>query len=436
MNYFLGLMTIYMTYMLLAFLISNGKILSPSFIFSTSFTLMIVLAYIFKDRLGFEVNYLTFKIFATGGILFLISENIVKTFIHISKSKSYGNRKINIECENLYINKQIQHLLLVFMFLSLMLAVVVLFVNTSNGSFGSRMSQYKNALIYSANKVKFRTIVSLLYKINTGISYFCGYILIYNLSLNKIRLHDMKNYILIIITFGIFSTVSQGARQPLIEMVIFLPIVYASLHMHNRDKKKIYRLMRKVIPLLLLAVVLFYYTSTLVGRRQTKRGILEYLAVYICGGLYSFNLHANEPARNVYWGQASFADIYNLLIKMGFVPSEANMQYHTFDLYGNTVTMFGRWYEDFGQIGVYLMTILVAMFFSILFYTKIVPNANSYNENHIKRMIYCKFIISLVWAGYDDRIRALLSLQTVSFCIVIVFLWWFCIKQHYKFKIR
>lgn len=432
MNYLLGLMIIYMVYIILALILSGFRIISPSVIFSTSFTFMLVLAYIFKDKLEFCASILTFKIFITGGFLFLFSESLVRLY-YGNKYRLYEGETVY---EKIYINKQIQNIFLICMVNSLVISVGVLFINTSGGNFSDRMNQYKEMLLYSKDIVHYRTIVSFLYKINTGISYFCAYILVYNFSVEKVKLRNMNRLVFIIFIFCIFSTISQGARQPLIEMLIYMPIVYVSIHMRNIDKKKIYRMIKKMIPLLGVAVLFFYYSSTLVGRRKTKRGIFEYLAVYLCGGLYSFNLHVNEPARNIYWGQSSFADVYHWLIKLGIVPETANMQYHTFDLYGNTVTLFGRWYEDFGQIGVYTMSVLVSLFFSIMLYKKLVPSANINKENHLARILYCKFIISLVWAGYDDRIRALFSMQTIIFLVTEYFLWWFCVKRNFRLKIR
>ncbi len=426
-------MIIYMIYMIIAFAISNGKLLSPSVIFSASFTFMISLAYIFKDILGFEVSKLTFTIFIIAGVLFLFTELSVQMFYSIK----YRNRNvIKKERTPLVINKQMQQMMIFILLISLILAVIALIINTNTGALGVRMSQYKTLLLYNANLVKYRFYIAQLYKINTAIAYLCAYIFIYNFAICKIKIKYQINYIIVIVLFCAFSMFAQAARQPVIEIILFLPIVYISLMMRHQDKKKIWLLIKKAIPILGIAVVVFYYTSTLVGRRKTQRGILEYLAVYVCGGLYSFNLHVNEPARNAYWGQSSFADIYNFLIKLGVVSSEVNMQYHEFDLYGNTVTMFGRWYEDFGQIGVYIMTILVAFFFSTFFYKKVTPIVNGIKEHHLGRLIYCKFAISLVWAGYDDRIRALLSVQTVIFVIVTIFLWNFCVKRSYRFRWR
>lgn len=438
MNYFFWLMIIYIVYTMMAFLFTNGKILSPSFVFSASFTFMISLAYIFKDILGFEVGQLTFSIFVTGGFLFLFTEYLVANFYGILRERrGIGSpTPIPKDREPLRLNRQIQRLMMVELLVSLLIAIVVLYMNTSGGTMSSRMGEYKNNLLYGSQVVRYRFVVSLLYKVNTCVVYLVGYVFVYNSALCKVKVRSQIELIIIVVQFCIFSMVAQAARQPAIEIILFLPIVYVSLLMRAKDKKKVRKLVLRAVPVAVIAVFAFYFTSTMVGRRKTQRGIWEYLAVYFCGGLYSFNLHVNEPARNEYWGQSSFADVYNLLIKLGLAPSDANAQYHDFDLYGNTVTLFGRWYEDFGQTGVYTMSVLVALFFAVFFYRRVVPAANARREHDVARLIYCKLIISLVWAGYDDRIRAILSTQTLFFLVGIYLLWTFCIKRNIKFKIR
>ena len=435
MDYFLFLMLIYMIFMLISLLLFDAKMLSPSFIFSSSFTFMISLAYVFKGILGFEVNEKTFTVFTIAGLLFLLTEVITKIFFQILKKSKMSSFQNEVVIDRpLYINRQMIYLMEVFLIISLITAIGVLDLNTSDGSFSARMSQYKNTLLYDASSINFRFLVSQLYKINMAIAYLLGYILIYNFTKCNIELKEMKEYIFLIVIFCIFSMISQGARQPTIEILLYLVLVYIALMIKPKDKKKIRKMFVRAIPLSVVAAVVFYYTSTLVGRRKTQRGILEYLAVYFCGGLYSFNLHVGESVRTVYWGQSSFADIYSVLIKLGIVPSNANMAYHEFELYGNTVTMFGRWYEDFGSIGVYIMVIVVSLYFSIFFYKEIIKNGQK-KQNHLARIFYCKFVIALVWAGYDDRIRALLSVQTIITLLLVTLLFRSLVEHNIKFKL-
>lgn len=430
MDDFSLLLVVYFAYLIASVKLFNLKIISPSVIFLASFTFMLFLAYSFRIMLDFRVSSATLEIFLLGGGFFILTELVVKNYY-----SSKNVLKLVCNRNNIYINKRqpifvrnklINALMLLF-FISFLFALYVMFINTSGGSFSARMEQYKELLLYSHGRVKYRFVISQLYKINTSISYVLGYILIYNFSVCNVEISKMKKNIYLIVLFCLFSMVAQAARQPAFELLLFLGLVYLSLNLKKDKRNNVKKFVLKIIPVLIGAVFLFFITATMVGRRQTERSVGEYLAVYFCGGLYSFDLHVTKPARNNWWGQSSFADIYSTLIDLRFIPESVRATYRDFDLYGNTVTMFGRWYEDFGSIGVYLMTIIVAFSFSRYFYKVI--DRTYYIEPHIGRLIYCKFLIALLWAGYDDRIRALLSFQTLILLILIPFIFK-CLTRH------
>lgn len=420
MDCLLLLLIVYIMYLLTAVIFSNGRLLSPSVVFSASFTFMLLLAYIFKEILGFRVNETTFQVLSFGGFIFVATEIFVQWFLQ-RKEKILCNSSTGNEL--IILSDKVLNFLIIFLGLSTIICIYVFFINTTGESIAVRMITYKFALLYDDSSIEYRAYMSQLYKVNMCIAYFGSYIFIYNLVNGSIGAIRKLKYISIIILFGIYGIFFNAARQPVIEILLFLPLVYLSLTLQRKDRKKVILLLKKTLPVLILLGIIFYYTATMVGRRETERGVLEYIAVYFCGGLYSFNLHVYEPARNALWGQSSFSDIYGVLINLGLISETADMRYHDFDLYGNTVTIFGRWYEDFGQLGVYVMTCLVSAFFAMFFYKKIVPEKNVYKVNHMGKLIYSKFIIGLLWAGYDDRIRPLFSVSTLCFVIGIIVLW-------------
>lgn len=418
-DFFGCLLLVYILYVLMSYVISSEKLLSPSMVFASSFTFMLMLAYGFKNILGFSVNELTFQVLALGGFIFIATECCVKLFLSSRKKCN----EIALSCSSsipIIISDRVICFFMVYIFIAMILTIYVFCINTGGESFALRMMQYRINVLYHSDQIEGIFFVSQLYKINKCVAYFVAYIFIYNWGVCGIKLKTQFKYVIIMMLFCVSSVFSNAARQPIIEIILFLPLVYFSLSRCDLRKKINFK---KIIVGVVLLGIAFYYSSSSVGRPETQRWLLEYIAVYFCGGLYSFNLHIFEPARNAYWGQATFSDIYNTLIKWGLVSEDADAHYHAFDLYGNTVTLFGRWYEDFGQIGVYIMSFLVSLFFSILFYKKIMVKTDSLKAYHFDRFIYCKCIIALAWAGYDDRVRALLSMDMAVFVVVTMVLW-------------
>lgn len=436
MDLFLLLMIIYFVYLSLAWIISKGRINSPSVIFSASFSAMVCLGYIYKDYMGYDIEESTFSVLAIAGGLFLLTETVVSLLYNNSNRRVIFNKlnsNSNITKHPIIVSTVILRMCICFMVFSLLTAIFAVYTNTSGETF-TRMTQYKEMLIYDADSVRYQFIVSMMYKINTALAYVLGYVLIYNKVAFNMSFFKQKKILVLLVLFVLFSSIAQGARQPAFEMVVFLFLIYTFLLTKDKKRKEVIKFIFKSIPLALVLIVVFYFMSELIGRRQTERGIFEYLAVYFCGGLYAFNLYIENPCRTEFWGQSSFADIYTYLIKMGIVPSSASMAYKEFDLYGNTVTIFGRWYEDFGEIGVYVMTILVSLVFSWVFYHTI-SFRNNKKENHLARILYGKILIALVWAGYDDRVRALLSVTTMLILVLIALTYWILVKKKLRIRI-
>ena len=177
----------------------------------------------------------------------------------------------------------------------------------------------------------------------------------------------------------------------------------------------------------MVAAPVFYYSSQLIGRNFSsisKLTVLQYLSHYLGGGLYAFNLHIDSPCSTQHWGQSSLANIYSLLKSWGFVSdSVENFAYHSFERYGNTVTTFGRWYEDWGTAGVICMSALVAFVFAKIYYSKIKYSTAS-KPHHLAKILYPKMAMALVWAGYDDRVTALLSFSTAIILLLMSIWYW------------
>ena len=211
-------------------------------------------------------------------------------------------------------------------------------------------------------------------------------------------------------------------------------MIYITLNAKPEKKRRLWGFIFRLIPVVIILASFFTYAGTLVGRAETQKSGLQNLAEYVCGGLYSFNLHIDEEASTKMFGQASFTYIYAIPQNIGLIPRNDDIMITgEFDMYGNTVTIFGRWYKDFGTVGVFVMTCLVSLFFSKLFYTRIIYSVNKLREHHLARIFYCQFMTGLIWAGYDDRIASLMTMQTITLLIFVTVLYRMLIVGRFKF---
>lgn len=434
MDYFVFLVIIYTVLFVGSIVVFNMKVLSPSIIFTASFTLMVYLAFFTKDMMKFTVSKKTFEVFALGGCLFVATEFWVMLYFNILRHGKRVTIGLATDRKPLYIRKSTLNLFFIVISFSFVLAIVSIMQSTG-GSVGNRMETYKNMMLYENGTIKYRFLLNQLFKINTAVSYVCMYIGVYNFSICGEDIKSQFRYFAIVCNYIIYSSFSQGARQPTIEIIVFAFLMYLAWNLKKTDRRRMIKLICKMIVIAPVAAIIFTKAAVMVGRRAYKRQVLKYISTYFCGGLYAFNLHVDEPARNAIWGQASFADVYQFLNKLGIVPKSYVASYHSFELYGNTVTIFGRWYEDFGTAGVCIMTIFVSAIFSILFYRYIYPT-NGSQTSHLSKMIYGKLVMALVWSGYDDRIRALFSLSNIMYLMFIAITYRVFVMDHLCIKIR
>ena len=429
MNLLNTLLVIYLLLLVCSLLFENGNICAPSVITMASFSVMILLAILANDYLGINLKEKTVVVMISAAVVFIITEIIVETI------KRNNRNVVDVEFSKeqpIIVNNVMQTLILLFVVFCLLLSLYVIF-STSGGSFATRMHVYKMVVI-NGGSLKYLFIVNQLYKIAQGLMYVLGYILIYNYTIHGIKVAKYLKSFVAIIVFSIYAAISQGARQPLIEYFVFMGVVFLLLKEKDHDKKAVMKFIIRVIPILIITAIAFYYSMSLVGRTfHEGKTIIHYIAEYFSGGLYKFNNDIDYPATSVYFGRQSLKEFYSSFVKLGLLSNKYSNFQPVFDKYGNTVTMYGRWYEDWGVAGVIIMCILTSWFFTNL-YVKTKKIKGTTSSKHLHIILYAFLVIALVWAGYDDRIKAVITLTTVYKLLCLYFFYWFLIKK--KVRIR
>ena len=194
----------------------------------------------------------------------------------------------------------------------------------------------------------------------------------------------------------------------------------------------------KVLLCCFLCVPFFYYVAGYIGRdfeRISSYGAFFYVGLYLSSGINFFNvIIMPNPAITEYFGQSSLSAIYyNFLIGKVLPDNVVDMTYHEFSTeYGNTVTIFGRWYEDWGTSGVFIMISLIACFYSYFYYS----NVRNNSDNKFYGILYAKIILALAWAGYDDRIAPLLSVNIFSILFLMYLMYILIVIKKIKIRMK
>ena len=438
MDSYLLLLISYVIFVVLGYKKFELPIISPTMITLVSLTIVIALGYWYRHEMGTDLYFYTFIVIALGGVAILGTGYGVQRWAKLNwgdpTSIEYNfdsNRYPLVGIVKLPVRYKYISMYMIFFILFSLFCV---FINTTGDSDVSRMTQYRDILLYPQQYYHTKTLIfinSQFYKIALILTYISAYVAIYNgIILNK-PIFKGTGLIIIVGLFCIGSSIAMGARQPAIETFIFMILTYLFFMVKEGYVNKSKRFLFKLIPITIVSPFVYILYGILVGRQDGNNITLERIAELLAGGIYALNAHIWEPARTIYFGQSSFADIYDKLINFGLLPERARMAYHEFDKFGNTLSLFGRWYEDFGILGVIIMSIIVTALFSLA-YEYLQRRSNGNIWTHVWTAIFLTELVSLVWAGYDDRIRALLAFSQ----FVIVGLIGLFIYVGYRVKIK
>ena len=438
MDSYLLLLISYVVFVVLGYKKFELPIISPTMITLVSLTIVIALGYWYRHEMGTDLYFYTFIVIALGGGAILGTGYVVQKWAKLNwgdqTSIEYNfdsNRYPLVGIVKLPVRYKYISMYMIFFILFSLFCV---FINTTGDSDVSRMTQYRNILLYPQQYYHTKTLIfinSQFYKIALILTYISAYVAIYNGVILDKPIFKGTGLIIIVGLFCIGSSIAMGARQPAIEIFIFMILTYLFFMVKEGYVNQIKRFLFKLIPVTIVSPFLYILYGILVGRQDGNNITLERIAELLAGGIYALNAHIWEPARTIYFGQSSFADVYDKLINFGLLPERARMAYHEFDKFGNTLSLFGRWYEDFGILGVIIMSIIVTALFSLAYeYLQRLSNGNIWT--HVWTAIFLTELVSLVWAGYDDRIRALLAFSQ----FVIVGLIGLFIYVGYQVKIK
>lgn len=438
MDSYLLILISYVIFVILGYKKFELPIISPTMITLVSLTIVIALGYWYRHEMGTDLYFYTFIVIALGGGAILGTGYVVQRWAKLNwgdqTSIEYNfdsNRYPLVGIVKLPVRYKYISMYMIFFILFSLFCV---FINTTGDSDVSRMTQYRNILLYPQQYYHTKTLIfinSQFYKIALILTYISAYVAIYNGVILDKPIFKGTGLIIILGLFCIGSSIAMGARQPAIETFIFMILTYLFFMVKEQYFDKIKNFLFKLIPITIISPFLYILYGILVGRHDGNNVTLQRVTELLAGGIYALNTHIWEPARTTYFGQSSFADVYDKLINFGLLPESARMAYHEFDKFGNTLSLFGRWYEDFGILGVIIMSIIVTALFSLV-YEYLQRRSNDNIWTHVWTAIFLTELVSLVWAGYDDRIRALLAFYQ----FVIIGLIGLFIYVGYRVKIK
>lgn len=418
---------------------TNGRdILSPDFIFTLSFILLVSGAIPYQKLWNLDLHYNTFLVIVLGILEFYI----VGLFIRKSVNKNINIKKL--EYCNVERYKDILFLIILIVVNILYINNIIKIVNGSLGNFSqisNYIATYNNLSKFTNQTVQLSSIISNMKIVVKAGSYWYLYVLINNyIVTNKF---DKTKLVIVIVYF--ISTILSGGRNGAFDMLLATIFLFIFLKSRNNGilPKINFKLVRNIGILAILFLYLFTNSmTTLIGRNMEdyNNNKLYYLSIY-CGAelknLDSFlQEKENYKKKTEIWGGQTFFQLNNIRNKLStnkYEPYQLDLPFRTvngLDL-GNVYTTFYAYIYDFGYWGEFFCVLIMAII-SQLIYEKSKKVA-LLDKPRISILIYSYMFSSLLLSFFSNKFYE----NNINFTIIKMIIIWLLFNWFFgKLKIK
>lgn len=428
-----------MTLLYLAYYLNNKDLLSPAFVFTTSFLFASIWATIYKKAWDLELHFNTFILIIASVFLFLITAVIVKLIYKNFKRKKFKLQNIeekedNERKLNIIFIETIKKIIFIVIELITIVSILIFLTKANGGNIFNISGALYNLRIknFRETTINFPKIISVLRLLVGVLGYYFSYILINNYIVEK----KIDKYSLIIVVLSIFSSALIGARGNTIDMILSMfAIAFILVNKKNLFKMKI---KFKTIVLICLAVLVilinFQQFGNLLGRNNKVKA-MDYLAEY-CGAeiknLDTFLQEDTYKAKDtVFGGQTFFAIIKWTSQFISFKNSNYEVvlpfrSVNGFSL-GNVYTILYPLVYDFGYMGALSLVIFMALISQILYERCKTDKFD--NKPSIRILVYSYVFPTILLSFFSNMFYNLIfNINFIYFIIVNYLLNIFCLK--------
>jgi len=382
---------------------------------------------------GMDISYRLVFILCLGWGGFFFAELFEKYFVGKRKF-SLGNFTEERELHQINVQKvKVLIIIGINMIITFMLfREVSKIAGSSAGVVGNMITNYKA----NASEKPIGALVTQLVKFTKGTAFILLFVFINNLiSAKKVsKKLILKNLILLIPGFiYCIQCILKGGRFDAIAFVIGAIFIYYFLmqYKHNWKYKIKIKTLLKIVLLLIALVYAFWFFREFVGR-TSDAGLVEYITGYIGGSYELFDLYLEKsPAKAV----ETFGYMVRSINKIigTNIPAITYHEFgksHTGILIGNTYTGMRNYYNDFGYIGVFLMSFVFSWIYNVL-YCRLTRTRNIYKHTFLF-IFYTTIIYAVVYHFFSEYFFARLSIGYFIEVLVMYICYLFIFKTKIK----
>lgn len=365
---------------IMAFALTGKDIMAPSVMMCVMFLISTLVAILNAEK--WDICYSPDAVFllASGIFCFIVSEAF---FRYLFRTRESGVRKENatLSMPSYVVRPWKLNVIILFCvlvcFLQLRSVAQTSGANLSNGIsrvFAANRYLRTKSLATSGGTVDVG-ILSQLTKLMYASGYLSSYLLVYNMVFSKRKWREQCKHLIIMLLSIVPSLMSSG-RSTVLRLLCAIMIEYYIVwhQKYGWHRNLSWRYIRIGIIALIAGIPAFYNSAKLLGRTPSAP-IFDYISAYLGASIQLFNMYVSEPVSRVILGEESLFSVIKVLHFLGL--SEASTSYNLEKRFfsnggsSNVYTFFRRPLHDFGILGMYIFTALIAMVFAYIYFRKI-----------------------------------------------------------------
>lgn len=391
-----------------SFLLNRKDILSPSFIFCTSFVFSCIWAVLYSNQWELKLHLNTFMVIIVGVVTFIFTSFVLKFFFDGTKGNEYINEKI--ELKKIQLNKWIKVICIAYCVFTIFYTLNAI-KNAVNGSWINivdAINTYRKGNLFLDKKITLPRMVYYTRVLANTLAYWFVYIIINNYLIDK----KIDLLSAVIVFLCIISGITTGSRGDAINLILATISISFLLSRRKRGFFKAIRF-KSIIKIIIVGVfflTIFQKTAILLGR-SAKYDHMYYLAIYCGAQIKNLDIFLQENEKIIRtshnsWGDQTFINAKKWLSpKLGIEDTK-----YEFDLpfrsvngmnLGNVYTTFYPYIYDFGYKGLIILVALMAIIVQSVY--EICKRRKINKKVDVYIIVYSQMFSLLVTAFFSNK---------------------------------
>lgn len=420
--------------------------LSPGFVTIFFFLISTMLLKFEESNWDIEISPKSYAIL-TVGLLFVVISDLtakkVRIALHKYNLKSIVDFPVIEERTN---NNLRKFLVLVSLVLFVIYAREILRVGGALGVSGLFAIGAANNAFNMADE-RLSTVAKLAIQFNYLIPFPYIWIFVYNFYKRTLFRKNIIN--LIPVFCGIFTAFLSSNRHNALRFVfafVFIALVFYKQRIETVVNDKQRKKILKISVVLVLGFLIFFYLAKDVVKISLHSiSIVEYVIYYLSSSVVIFSKFLENPGTimraPLYFGDYSFDGFYATLARWGIIenytlPSRSHVIIGGSSgiRTGNIFTFFSKPYQDFGIIGMIVMTVIIFFIASYIYYHVVSKKTISIKDYRRKMrftlvLSYFYYVFPIAVADYYLSLDS--KIMTVVYIGVMLFISRILIKLYY-----